>query len=444
MSALAEGARPSRLPLAALLVGHFVSLTGNMLTVIALPLYVFAETGSAAATGISGFFATLPIVLGALFGGVVVDRVGYRNASVLADLASAATIVVVPLLAWTVGLPFPVLLAIVFLSGLLDAPGQTARSVLLPEAATAAGVPVERAVGTFEATERAARLAGAPVAGLLVAVFGPLSVLALDAVTFVLSAGLVARFVPRAFEARVEEPGTRTGYWREFGEGLRFTATDPLLRAVVLLVLVTNMFDAAKATVLLPVYAERHLGGAVAFGLLVGAMGAGALVGSLVYGVVGHRLPRRPTFVISFVFAGAPPFLALAAGLPLPALLAIACAAGFSAGSINPMLGTVKLERVPAGMRARVYGVANAGSWAAVPLGALLGGLAVERVGLTPSLVAIGVAYVVVTLTPVLGGPWRGLDRRATVPLAASVARRPTAGCVGMEVGSGDVGSDRA
>jgi hypothetical protein len=77
-----------RAPLAGLLVSHAVSITGNMLTLIALPLYVLAETGSAAATGITGFFATLPIVLGGVFGGVLVDRFGYRRASVLADVAS--------------------------------------------------------------------------------------------------------------------------------------------------------------------------------------------------------------------------------------------------------------------------------------------------------------------------------------------------------------------
>jgi len=409
-------------PLAGLLAAHLVSLTGNMLTLIALPLYVLAETGSAAKTGLAGVFATLPVVIGGPLGGVLVDRFGYRRSSVTADLVSAVTIAAVPLLDRTVGLPFWALLALVFFSGLLDTPGQTARSALLSDVAVAAGVPLERAVGTFEATERAARLLGAPLAGLLVAALGPLTVLVADAGTFLISAAVVAQLIPRRLDRSAPLPGERpdnapavpsSGYWSQLAEGLRFTVREPLLRALVLLVVVTNLFDAAHATVLLPVYAQRELSGAVAFGLLVGAMGGGALVGSLVFGAIGHRLPRRVTFVAAFALAGGPPYFALAAGLPLPALILVKVLAGFAAGAINPMIGTIKLERIPVGMRARVFGLIQAGCWAAMPVGALTAGVAVERVGLRPTLVLVGAAYLLVTLTPLLGGPWREMDRSA-------------------------------
>jgi MFS family permease len=413
----------TRTPLIGLLVGHTVSMTGNMLTIIALPLYVLAETGSAAATGVTGFIATLPIVLGGVFGGVLVDRVGYRRASVVADLVSGATIVLVPVLDITVGLPFPVLLGLVFLSGLLDTPGQGARNALLPEVAAAAGVPLERAVGMFEATERGARMAGAPLAGLLVALFGALPVLALDAATFVLSAAVLARLVPGDMDARMRadrESSEVSSYWRSLREGFHFVAREPLLRAFVVLVFLTNAIDAAKSTVLLPVYAERELGGAVAFGLLVGTMGGGALLGSLVFGAIGHRLPRRPTFALAFALAGAPPSLSLAAGLPLPVLLGITAASGFCAGAINPLMGTVKLERIPPDMRARANGLIQAGAWAAVPLGALGAGFAVEKLGLTETLLALGLIYLALTLSPLLGGPWRELDERRPTPMSGA------------------------
>jgi MFS family permease len=405
-----------RAPLVGLLAANTVSLTGNMLTVIALPLYVLAETGSPAATGVTGAVATAPVVLGGAFGGVLVDRIGYRRASVLADLVSCLTIGVVPLLDRTLGLPFWGLLALVFASGLLDTPGQTARNALLPEAATAAGVPVERAVGLFQATDRAARLLGAPVAGLLVAALGALPVLAVDAVTFVVSALLVAWLVPArpgADPARSPaDPVSGTGgYWREFADGFRFLLREPLLRAVVALVLVTNFFDATKSTVLLPVVADRQFGGGPAFGLLVGAMGGGALVGSLLFGAVGHRLPRRATFVTAFAVAGAPPFWALATAPPLPVVLGVFAVAGLAAGAINPLLGAVELERVPPGLRARVYGVIGAGCWAAIPLGALTAGFASDRFGTTATLATVGTAYLLVVLTPLLGGAWRTMDR---------------------------------
>jgi MFS family permease len=171
------------------------------------------------------------------------------------------------------------------------------------------------------------------------------------------------------------------------------------------------------------VHAERALGGGAVFGLLVGVMAGGALVGNLVFSAVGHRLPRRAVFVAAFALAGGPPYLAMAAGLPLAALVAVLAVSGFCAGAVNPILGAVKLERVPPGLRARVYGLIGAGAWAAMPVGALLAGVAVEHVGLRPTLVAAGTAYVVLTLTPLLGGPWRGLDR-APVGVGAPVTAR--------------------
>ncbi|SCG36847.1 MFS transporter [Micromonospora humi] len=405
-----------RRPLAGLLIGHAVSLTGNVLTLIALPLYVLAETGSPAATGLAGAFATAPVVLGGAFGGVLVDRIGYRRSSVLADVVSGVTVAAVPLLHATVGLPFPALLALVFVSGLLDTPGQTARTALLPEAATAAGVPIERAVGWAEATSRGARMIGAPVAGLLVGVLGPLPVLAVDAATFAVSALVVTLLVPRGLRPSTEDDEVEAGgYWRQFAAGLRFLAREPLLRAMVLLVLVTNLFDAAKSNVLLPVVADRELGGPAAFGLLVGVMGGGALIGSLVFSAIGHRLPRRATFVTAFAICGAPPLWALAAAPPLPVVVAVVAVAGLAAGALNPLMGAVELERVPASMRARVYGVIGAGAWAAMPLGALGAGLAADRFGPASTLVVMGCCYLLVVLTPLLGGPWRTMGRPAPV-----------------------------
>ena len=340
--------RPSSLY--ALYLAHTVSLTGNMITIIALPLYVLGRTGSASATGFAGVVATLPIVLGDLFGGTIVDRFGYRRASVLTDLPGGSLIVLVPTLHVTTGIPLWAVFALIFTATLLDAPGQTARRAMLPEVAEQAGVPLERAVGWMEACERGARLIGAPVAGVLVVTVGGLQALFVDSASFLISALLVARLVRVAgqvVEQEVPEP-----YWKGLRAGLAFVLKDRLMRAIVAIVVVTNLFDAANSTVLLPVYAERELGGAVALGLMVGVTGGGAFVGSLLFGVIGHRLPRRPTMIIAFTLAGGPTYLALAAGLPFGVLLVVKALAGFCAGAVNPILGAVQLERIPPNMRA--------------------------------------------------------------------------------------------
>lgn len=404
-------------PLVALLSAHAVSLTGNMITFIALPLYVLDTTGSASLTGVTAFFAVLPVVVGGMFGGVLVDRAGYRRASVVTDLIGGATILAVPVLAATVGLPLWALFILIFATGMFDTPGQSARSALLPELAERAEVPLERAVGTFEALERGARLVGGPVAGFLVVFLGPVNTMVVNAVTFGISALLVAWLVPRSVDAmRTSDGGTtdeRGGCWQELRDGLAFLWRQPLMRAITVLILVTNFFDAAWSLVILPVFADRNLGGSVALGLLVAVMGGGALVGSLMFGVIGYRVPRRALFVVSFLLCGGPRMLVFATEPPLWACLATVAVAGLAAGSINPIISTVALERTPPRMRARVRGSMGAGAWAAMPIGALVTGVAIDHVGLTSALVVLGSAYLLVVLSPLLGGPWRDMGSPA-------------------------------
>jgi len=404
-----------------LLLAHTVSATGNTATFIALPLYVYATTGSAALLGVLGAATVAPVVVGGVFGGVLVDRFGYRRTSVVSDVVGAVTIAAVPLLAATTGLPFAGLIALVVATGLLDTPGQAARHALLPELAAEAGVPLERATGWMDAAERAARLLGAPAAGGLVAAVGAPVVLVLDAATFVVSAVLVAVTVPAATAPRsAPVSGGRHGYRRDLAEGLAFVRGDRLLRAVVGMIVLTNAFDAAWSSVVLPLHAARHLGGGTALGLLVAAFGAGAVVGAVVFGAVGSRFSRRTVFGVAFLLAGGPRFLVLAAQPSLAVLLVALGLAGLAGGALNPILGAAQLERVPAAARARVAGVVGAGAWAGMPLGTLLAGLWLDRGSLTTLLLVLGGAYLLVTLLPFLSPAWRELDRAPATAAAGT------------------------
>jgi predicted MFS family arabinose efflux permease len=104
-----------------------------------------------------------------VLGGAVVDRFGPQRTSILADLLSGATVALVPLLSHTVGLPFGLLLLLVFLGALLDTPGATARQALLPGLAETGELRLERANGLYHSVENAASLVGPLLAGLLVA-----------------------------------------------------------------------------------------------------------------------------------------------------------------------------------------------------------------------------------------------------------------------------------
>jgi MFS family permease len=400
----------TRVPLAAMLASEAVSITGNRLTQLAIPWFVLQTTGSVAQTGLVAFFSLLPFVLSSALGGVFVDRLGYRRASIAADLASGASVLCVPLLYHTVGLPLAALLALVFAGALLDAPGQTAREAILPDLVKLAGTTLERGTSLHDGVSRAANMVGAPLSGVLIALLGPANVLILDAATFAVSALLMRAFVP-APPPRGEDAAAER-YFAQLREGFTFLWRTPLVRAVVVMVLITNMLDAAMGGVLMPVYADRVLDSIVALGLMSGGMGLTAFLGTLVFAWIGHRLPRVSTLVAGFTLGGPSRFFFLAALPGAGPAIAGFTIAGIGIGPINPILGTLQYERVPERLRARVFGAVSAGVMAGAPVGALLGAGLVELIGLQETFLVFGAVYLVCTLSPLWVPAWRDANVR--------------------------------
>jgi MFS family permease len=396
-----------RAPLYALFAANAVSLTGNVAALVAIPWFVLETTGSATKTGITAFAGLLPVVLSGLFGGALVDRLGYRRTSIVADVASALAVAAIPLLHSTVGLEFWQLVGLVFVGGLLDAPGGTARTSLLPDVAERAGWSFERVTGATAVVERFSRLAGAPLAGVLIGVTGPTNVLWIDAASFVVSASLVAFGVPRPVAKR--EP-TRTTYLRELRDGYAFLRRDRTLAVLVSVVTLTNLVD-AFAMIALPVLAHDVYGSAVSLGLMTAATGGGSVIGALAFAAFGHRPSRRAVFTWCFIVVTVS-FPVAAMFPPLALLLVAKTVSGIASGPLNPVIDTVFLERVPAGMRGRVFGLTQAVAWVAIPFGVLVAGAAIEAIGLRATLLVSGGAYLAITVGARFSPALRDLDRR--------------------------------
>ncbi|MPZ69068.1 MAG: MFS transporter [Actinobacteria bacterium] len=403
-----------RTSLRALLTANAISLTGNKMTLLVIPWFVLETTGSPSRTALAGFFAFLPIPLSSLLGGPLIDRVGFKRMSIIADLSSATTVAAIPLLHATIGIEFWQLLVLVFLGALLDAPGGTARSSLLPEIAEEAGTTLERATSLEDAISRASGLFGAPVAGVLIGLIGSANVLWVDAGTFIVSAALVMRFVHDrpVSEDEIVEPSR---YLDELRSGLRFIRKNRLLLMVILTVTVTNFLDGAVGSVVMPVYVKERFGDAASLGMILGVWGGGAVLGSLAFGWLGERFSRRTLFITGFLAIAVQGFV-LAAFPPLWAILVFMLSAGFLAGPINPIMGTVILERTPKDLRGRVIGASIATSWMAIPLGILAGGAMIEAWGLRPTLIAIASLYTATVLTALINPGTKDLNRTPSEP----------------------------
>lgn len=374
---------------------------------IAVPWFVLQTTGSAAQTGITGFFTILPVVLAGFFGGTWIDRLGYKRTSLLSDLASGITTALIPLLYLTIGLDFWQLMVLVFLGALLDSPGATARHALLPELAAQAGMQIERATSLAHVIEWSARLVGAPLVGLFIGLIGTANVLWLDAGSFFISAGIVWIFVPK-IETHEEQ---EKHYSYELKEGLRFILRDKLILSMVIMLMLMNFLDALFGGVLQPVYVKEVYGNAFDLGLLLSANGGGAVIGGLIFAAIGYRLPRHMTFVSAFMFIGLR-LLAYMLYPPVWILILVTLITSLGAGAVSPIIGAVEFERIPPHMRGRVIGAITAGVGLAMPLGLLLGGVLTENLGTFLMMLILATAHFVTTMSMAFLPAMKEMDRK--------------------------------
>ena len=399
--------RATRVPVYALLGATSISLIGTLLSMVALPWFVLQTTGSPAKAGMVGFAAVLPACAAGIFGGTLVDRLGFKRVSLLSDGISGVGVAAIPLLYHTVGLAFWQLLTLVFVGALLDVPGLTARRSMLPELTAAAGLRLEQVNAAFESINHLALLIGAPIAGVLIAWRGASQVLWLDAASFFVSATLIALFVPRP--PATATPRVSSRYWEELGVGLRFIRRDRLLFPMAIVLALSNGLAGASAAVVLPVFAKEVFGQATELGVMFAASAVGALAGATVYGFVGHRVSRTLIWLGAFLVMPLE-YWVLSLAPSLPVLLVVLALGGAAMGPINPLMVTIRHERSPAHLRGRVFSTYSAIALAVQPIGVLATGVLIERLGLRPTVILIAIGLQTVALAMIFIPAFRSMD----------------------------------
>jgi MFS family permease len=258
----------------ALFVADSLSVVGDQVTKIAIAALVFQRTGSALLTALAFAIAYLPWLAGGPVLAALADRLPRRRVMVACDLARAGTValLVVP------GLPLPALYALLFAASLLAPPFSAARAATLPDVLPGDLYVAGSALSniSFQAGQVLGLLAG----GAFVATLTVQGALALDVLTFLLSAVILRRgLADRPVVAREIEPPTLLA---DTAEGLRLVAGSPVLRSLVLLAWVGAAFNVVPEG-LAVVEADREGGGPLAYGALIAAVPAGVVTGSLLY-----------------------------------------------------------------------------------------------------------------------------------------------------------------
>jgi MFS family permease len=406
--------------LAFLVTANAVSALGTSMTFVAVPWFVLHTTGSAVQTGLVAAAETAGLVLSSALAGPLIDRTGARRASVTADATAAVTVSLIPALYALDVLEVWLIAVLALLLGLSRAPGDASRLALMPAVVDGSGVVMERATSAYEGATRAARMLGGPAAGGLIALWNPPLVLLADAASFVVCAlviGLAPLGIPGSGGSDAAGGPWLRQYLGELGDGLRYLRRDRLVLSFMLMTMFTNAMDIGFATVMLPVHADEVLDGSVQLGFLISAFGVGALCGTILYGWLGARLSRWPTFTVCFLLAGAPRYLALLIEPGFLPVLAALVATGIAFGALNPIMSAVEYARIPENLRGRVLSTAMAGAMLGMPLGTVCTGLLIEGLGLRGALAGLGLLYLAVTLCPLVFPVWRQMNEPA--PMAS-------------------------
>ncbi|MFI1939464.1 MFS transporter [Streptomyces purpureus] len=390
------------------LISHGLSLLGNTVAAIALPWLVLLRTGDAAAVGLVAAASALPMLVSAVAGGVLIDRVGRRRLSVGADLASAACVAALPVVDGLLGLTLAWFVVLGVAGALFDVPGMTAREALAPDVAAAAGVGMERLAGLRESIGGGVVVVGPAAAGGLIMFVDPTTVLWLTAGCSALAA-LVTLTLPKSVGAQaVPSPEDGGGLKSDVARGFGVLRGDRVLAALTFVSAGSVAVLAPLQNLVLPV----HLVGkdsSIGFGLVVSFLAIGGIGGAGLYAAVGARWSRRTVFVAAQLTSTVG-IVGLALLPPVPVMLAAAVLAGIGAGPLPALFLVLVSERIPEQVRGRVLGLQNAVSMTAVPLGTLGAGVLVEWIGLRQTGALLGVAWGVVALAVVLLPALRTLD----------------------------------
>ncbi|HYO41993.1 MAG TPA: MFS transporter [Candidatus Limnocylindrales bacterium] len=395
-----------------------VSGTANGITMVAFPWLVLETTGDAGAAAAIAAAAALPLLVSMLFTGAVVDLLGRRLVAVVSDLLSMLSVALVPVLAATIGLDFGLLLLAAALGAVFDPAGATARETMLPEAARAAGIPLERANGIHESAYGFAYVLGPGIGGLLIGTVGTTATFWATAVAFGLSAVLMglARMPGGGRPEHVDHPG---GLWSATKDGLAFLWRDRVLRAVAILTALLVAAWLPIEGVVLPVLFNA-IDQPAQLGFLVTAISGGGIVGALGYAALGARVRRRTALIVALVGC-AIPVLGMAMLPPYPVMLALGAVTGLFFGAFNPITNLAMQARTPEVLRGRVVGAMGASAYAAGPVGYLAAGPAIEAWGPQPVFVALGVVLLAVCIASAFVPALHGLD---DPPMPGSAADR--------------------
>lgn len=364
-----------------------VSNVGDGVRLTALPLLAATTTRQPLAIAGVMFAAKLPWLLFSLHAGAIVDRVDRRRLMVGTNIARALVMSSLALVLINGSHAIWALYAVALLLGIGEVFSDNASFALLPS--VVAKDRLEDANGRLEAVVVVTNEFAGPALGGVLFAAAIASPFALDGVSFLLSAVLIAS-MSHGREIRLE-PATSTTLRQEIAEGVNWLKGHRLLRDLSLIAAATNLVLHATFAIGVLFALDILKLDAAGFGLLLSAEAFGALAGSLMAVRLKERLGTTASISLSLGIAGLAN-LVVATSSSWLVVGAMAIAISFAGGSWNVLTNSLRQGQVPNRLLGRVQSAHRLLSWGAIPLGTLLGGLLATTLGLRSPFIVAGLS----------------------------------------------------
>jgi MFS family permease len=400
--------------------GEAISLLGSQVTALALPLSaVLLLDAGPAEMAILGLLSYLPFLVVTLPAGVWADRRRRRPLLLVANVGRAAALLAVPAGAWLGVLSLPLLYGVALVVGVLTVLFEVGYLAYVPH--LVARHQLVDANARLQATSSAAEVGGPGLAGLLIAAVGAPVAILIDSASYLASAVLllgISRGEPEPAAAR-----RQSDIVGDIRTGLRVTFTHPVLRAFALAAASNNLAWQIVEVVLL-IYATQVLRlDPLAIGALFSVGAIGAVFGAVAAGRLGRRLGVGRTIVGAMVLCGAGTLLVPLAAPPSAlgwATLAVALFIGGFGNTISVVhVITVRQTITPDELLGRMNASYRTLTYGAIPVGALIGGVLGETIGLQATM-AVGAVGVFLAPLWVLVSPVPGIRDAAAYPRVGS------------------------
>ena len=405
-------------------VGETTSEFGSSVTTVALPLAAITVLHASALTAaLLTAPAWLPwLVIGLPAGAWVERSVSRRRLMIRCNLASAALFASVPAAAAAHLLTTGQLLVVALGAGACTVFFSTAYRTYLVDLVDDSADRA-RANSALQGSESAAQVAGPGVGGLLVSAVGAAAALLADSLSFLVSTCCLLRI--RRPESRRPVPPARS-LRRDIAAGVRFVRRDPFMRPLVVFGAASNL-ALISYQVLLVVFLVRKVGeGSATIGMLLGFVSAGGLIGAFLANPLSRRLGSGRALLLTK--AGAAPFALL---IPLTGpgpRLTFLVAGGITVGTgvvAGNVIGTSFVQSYcPGALYARISATRSVLNYGTIPIGAMLGGVLADRLGVVPALWITTGLFPLAALIFSISGPLRRWRELPTAPVEEALLIR--------------------